>query len=339
MASGGARGRPRRARYSRGVSRSRPSLSVLVVFYDMRREAPRTLHSLSRGYQRGVDDLDYEVLAIDNGSTAALDEDMVRSHGPEFSYHRLDLGSPSPVGAMNHGARLARGEHLMLCVDGARILSPGALRESLVGAQRHPRPVVAILSWHLGPAPQDQSVQQGYSQQVEDRLLEDCDWRADGYRLFGCSALGHSSAGGWHQPIGESNALTLPRALFDELGGFDEGFRSPGGGLANLDLFRRACEGEGNQLVVVLGEGTFHQLHGGASTNAAPKQSPWQAYLREYEQLRGYAYEQPPFDPLYVGAVPPMAKRFLQPPTAASAARRRGLLGRLGAAARRLLGR
>ena len=73
------------------MSRSRPSLSVVVVFYDMRREAPRTLHSLSRGYQRGVDDLDYEVLALDNGSSAPLDEDMVRSHGPEFSYHRLDL--------------------------------------------------------------------------------------------------------------------------------------------------------------------------------------------------------------------------------------------------------
>ena len=44
------------------------ALSVVVVFHNMRREAERTLHSLSRAYQRGVDDLDYEVIVIDNGS-------------------------------------------------------------------------------------------------------------------------------------------------------------------------------------------------------------------------------------------------------------------------------
>ena len=37
-------------------------LSVVVVFYNMRREADRTLHSLSRAYQQGIDDLDYEVI-------------------------------------------------------------------------------------------------------------------------------------------------------------------------------------------------------------------------------------------------------------------------------------
>src|SRR4029453_5975812 len=46
------------------------ALSVVVVFYNMRREAARTLHSLSRSYQRDVQDLDYEVLVIDNGSEA-----------------------------------------------------------------------------------------------------------------------------------------------------------------------------------------------------------------------------------------------------------------------------
>ena len=44
------------------------SLTVLVVFHNMRREAARTLHSLSRAYQRDIDNLDYEVIAIENGS-------------------------------------------------------------------------------------------------------------------------------------------------------------------------------------------------------------------------------------------------------------------------------
>ena len=42
--------------------------TVVVVFYNMRREAERTLRSLSRGYQEGLDEVSYEVLAVENGS-------------------------------------------------------------------------------------------------------------------------------------------------------------------------------------------------------------------------------------------------------------------------------
>ena len=45
----------------------RLDLTVVVVFYNMRREAARTLHSLTRAYQRGIEDLDYEVLGETNG--------------------------------------------------------------------------------------------------------------------------------------------------------------------------------------------------------------------------------------------------------------------------------
>ena len=82
------------------------ALSVVVVFYNMRREAARTLHSLSRAYQQGIDDLDYEVIVVDNGSVEdqRLGEDFVRSFGPEFRF--IDMGDdaePSPVPALNRG--------------------------------------------------------------------------------------------------------------------------------------------------------------------------------------------------------------------------------------------
>ena len=48
-------------------------LSVIVLAYEMTREIPRTLCSLSRTYQEGAADLDYEVLLIDNGSPVPLD--------------------------------------------------------------------------------------------------------------------------------------------------------------------------------------------------------------------------------------------------------------------------
>ena len=43
-------------------------LTVVVVFYNMRREAARTLQSLSRAYQQGIDDVGYEVIVVENGS-------------------------------------------------------------------------------------------------------------------------------------------------------------------------------------------------------------------------------------------------------------------------------
>jgi hypothetical protein len=68
-------------------------------------------------------------------------------------------------------------------------------------------------------------------------------------------------------PMLESNALFLPRALWRELGGYDPAFTEPGGGGVNPDTFIRACLLPGAQLIRVLGEGTFHQFHGGLSTS------------------------------------------------------------------------
>jgi len=45
-----------------------PRLSIVVVVYDMRREALRTLHTLSTAHQRGVTAADYETLRQDRRS-------------------------------------------------------------------------------------------------------------------------------------------------------------------------------------------------------------------------------------------------------------------------------
>ena len=88
---------------------------------------------------------------------------------------------------------------------------------------------------------QNLSVPKGYGPEVEDRLLESVNWRDDGYALFTISSLAISSREGWFSPIAESNFFTLSRRTFETIGGFDEHFVSPGGGLANLDFFNRAC--------------------------------------------------------------------------------------------------
>jgi hypothetical protein len=57
----------------------------------------------------------------------------------------------------------------------------------------------------------------------------------------------------------------------------------------------------GAQLVVLLGEGTFHQIHGGATTSRRFDRADMEA---EYERLRGEPYTPPTNEVLYVGRVP-----------------------------------
>ena len=57
----------------------RPKLSVIVIIYDMAREAPRTLQSFAVPYQTGIAPEDYEVIVVDNGSPTPLGE-IGRAH-------------------------------------------------------------------------------------------------------------------------------------------------------------------------------------------------------------------------------------------------------------------
>ena len=75
----------RRARPHR-ASRIPPKISVVVVVYDMPRQAMNTLYTLSRAYQRDVDDVAYEVLVVENLSRRNLRARKVHALGPEFRY-------------------------------------------------------------------------------------------------------------------------------------------------------------------------------------------------------------------------------------------------------------
>lgn len=286
----------------------KPKLSVVVVVYNIPREAPRTLLSLSASYQRDIDPNDYEVIVVDNGSNPAVDPQMVAGFGNNFRLIRIDSASPSPAHAVNRGIAGARGEIIGVMVDGARIVTPGLLNFACHGARLHRTSVVAALGWYLGYDFQRWSMRCGYDQAREDALLASIGWPRDGYRLFEISTLDESSVEGWFCPIAESNALFLRRELWDELSGMDEHFDAPGGGLVNLDVFERALGLPDAQLVILLGEGTFHQLHGGVATNVSPEQEleNWPKWAAQYAQIRGqpYALPVPAKLPAYVGTLP-----------------------------------
>jgi hypothetical protein len=214
---------------------------------------------------------------------------------------RIDPAPPTPARAANLGVTLAGAEVVGLMIDGARIASPGLLAMARLGRRLANRPIVATLGWHLGTTRHMDAHEVGYDEDAEDRLLDELDWQHDGYRLFSAATLAASSARGWFRPMGETNALFMPAALWHELGGLDETFSLAGGGLSNHDLFRRACELPDVQLVVLLGEGTFHQIHGGAATSG---RISWDAMHDEYVARRGRPYQPPGNDRLYVGSVP-----------------------------------
>jgi len=295
-----------------------PGLSVIVVFHDMAREAPRTLFTLSQAYQRGVDREDYEVIAVDAGSALPLDRAMVESHGERFRLLRTQP-APSPSVAINEAVRRATGDSVMVCIDGARMLTPGVVRGTLEAFRAWKDPLVATLAWHLGPKIQNESMLEGYDQTVEDGLLESVDWRGNGYELFRIATFAGSSRRGWFLPLSESNGVAVRRETFERLGGFDERFQAAGGGLVNLDFHRRACASAG-PVVHLLGEGTFHQFHGGVATNVPAASHPFPIFHEEYVRLRGEPFTPPTALPVVLGSVPPQALRFLEQSIAAARA-------------------
>ncbi|GAB3380285.1 glycosyltransferase family 2 protein [Lysobacter fragariae] len=295
---------------------STPKLSVVVIAYNMRRELPRTLRTLSPACQRDIDADDYEVIVVDNGSADPLDEAACRELCPNARLHVVTAATPSPVAAINQGLAMARGALVGVCIDGARMASPRLLATALEAAQLHPRPVIGTIAFHLGPDVQMRSVANGYNQQVEDALLASIDWESDGYQLFSISVLAGSSAAGWFEIPAETNALFLTREQWQDLGGYDPAFVAPGGGLVNLDTWARACADPRGQVIMLLGEATFHQVHGGIATNSAV--SKWKLFHDEYVQVRGVDYTRPTGRPLLVGRFPaaalPTLRQSLQQP-------------------------
>jgi len=290
-------------RWYRYPEKTEYKLSVVIIFYNMCREAQRTLYSLSNLYQINIKDVAYEVIAIDNGSKEPLDPDSVKGFGSNFQYLYLEAGTPSPCKAINYGVDVAQGDWVTLCIDGARILSPGILHYSILATKIFENPFIYTLGMHIGAKPQNYLVEENYTQKDEDKLLESIDWKQDGYRLFDISSVALSSKSGYLSELTESNCVTLQKRTYKKMGGFDEKFVSPGGGLTNLDFFNRVVEFDGVSPVLLLGEATFHQIHGGTATNVPLKDHPIKKMAQEYNTVRGKPYQPSYIPPILFGRV------------------------------------
>lgn len=281
----------------------------MIVAHDMKRELPRTLASLSPRRQAEIEADDYEIVVVDNGSSEPVAGWLSERPCTRLRVERLDPAPPSPARAANRGIALAEADLVGLIVDGARLASPGLLAGALRAATLAERPVITAPAFHLGSVPHMRAAEIGYDQTAEDALLSTVPWEKDGYELFGIATPAGSSSRGLFGPMGESSSLFMSAALWNELGGLDERFDLPGGGLVNHDLYRRACGLAGVELLELLGEGTFHQYHGGAATS---RRFGWDEMHAQYEAIRGERYRPPTDDPLYVGHVHPAVLPFVE---------------------------
>lgn len=295
------------------VTRAQPRLGIVVVFHDMQREAPRTIETLAAPYQRGVGCDDVEVIAVDNGSAVPLEGSIPPVDGLRLRWLRQPPGLVSPCAAINEAVASATARDVMVCIDGARMLSPGLVRRTLAVLEAREHPFVYTLGMHLGPKVQNESMLEGYDQDVEDRLLASCRWREDGYRLFQVASLAASSRDGFFGQLSESNCFAMRRTDFLSIGGMDERFTSPGGGLANLDFFNRAHALPDVSPVMLLGEATFHQYHGGVATNVPAADHPWDRMAAEYLRIRGQPYAKTAGRPDYRGWLSPRYHAALMP--------------------------
>ena len=271
-------------------------LSIVVATYKMQREAPRTILSLLPPLQKHVDDLDYEIIVVDNGSPEPLDIDNMIAIAPRpVRLIRVapDDASVSPVGCINSAVHdYMTGDYLMVCIDGARLASSHLVRRTIDILTHHPRAFTFVASRHLGPKPQMQSVKEGYNQAVEDELLDSVNWKTDLDTLYAISVW--AGAHDRRNPLlqNESNAFAMTREMWDSIGGYDEGFTRPGGGLCNLELFDRHVNHSRSLNILLFGETTFHQIHGGAATS---HDGYFNASLAEYTEVTGRNYRRPTF--------------------------------------------
>jgi len=285
-------------------------LSLIVGLYNMVREIPRTVLTMASHYQQLPAD-QYEIILVDNGSTNRPDQAQLHALASNLRYVYVDDAMPSPTGALNEAVQSAQGELVTVVIDGARMLSPGILRQTLQAFRAFDDPFVYAPSLHLGPQLQNDSSYGGYDQMAEDELLASVEWEEDGYELFGISNIA-AVPERLLRPTFESNCFTIRRSTWDRIGGYHPGFAAAvGGGVANWELFARYMADATITPVLLAGEATFHQFHGGAATNTPRAGHPVRGWLRDHRTIVGRPYQWPDYQPTLFGRVSPKVGQHL----------------------------
>lgn len=292
-------------------------LSIIVVVYRMRAQAYNTLFSLSAAYQRNVARDDYEIIVVENHSDENLDPAVVARLDGNFRYFLRNETGISPAPAVNFALTQCRGDLLGLIVDGARMLTPGIVANALAVRAMHAAPLVVVPGYHLGDEPHEKAAIDWSHE--EQAWLQAVDWKSDGYRLFDRACYSPGNRKSYLHPIMECSALFCTTQRFRDIGGADERFALSGGGGINLHIYRLLGMQPDHAVVVLPGEGNFHQYHGGVTTSP---QAERDALIRTFkQQLDGFwdgHHQSLRREPILFGTIGSAAQKFLESSSAAA---------------------
>ncbi|MBL4820302.1 MAG: glycosyltransferase [Gammaproteobacteria bacterium] len=295
------------------VNNTRPILTVLIIGFKMPEQLLNTVYSLSVNYQRNVNESDYEVIIVENRSDQVLAADEILKFKGNFRYILRDEPGESPAAAINDGVRVARGEYLCLMIDGARIASPGVVCTIIQATKLCAAPLISVPSYVLGTLAQHEKSGVAYDFSTDRALLDNADWRRDGYQLFNISYLCESNGKGFFFTIMESTCLTVRKQTFLEIGGADERFDLRGGGMLNLYLYRTLAQRPDLSLFLLIGEGVFHQYHGGATSSGAADKPEFVARMQaQYRLIADEMYQGVQREPVFLGKLHPAMIKFLE---------------------------
>ena len=288
-----------------------PKISIIVIVYDMPRQAMITLQSLSTAYQQGVSSADYEVIVVENRSDRTLDADQVCELQGNFRYFLRDEPGKSPAAAINFALALATAPTIGIMIDGARLLTPGVLRFALMAVKITPQALVAVPGYEIGNYPQNLDPSQTEAKDIA--LLAKIEWPQDGYKLFKIASISLANRSGFFVPFMECNCLFVPADVFKELGGADERFDLPGGGALNLYMYHRLANHPRTTLFVLAGEGSFHQVHGGVTTTPRDTNPAlFSDILDQLNSLLGVPFKSPMVPAITLGILPAAVHPFLR---------------------------
>lgn len=291
---------------------SQPLLSIIVIAYDMPRQALNTLRSLAPDYQQGVDGDDYEVILVENRSRRNMDAEAIAALPGNFRYFLRDEPGVSPAAAINFGVARARGRYMGLMIDGARLVSPGVVQYALMAFRISEDAMVVVPGYHLGEDEQQFHLSNGYTEEKEQALLQQIDWLNNGYRLFEICCLSGANPRGVFNPFMESNCLFMSANIFRDIGQADERFNLAGGGSLNLYIYRQVATHPRTQCFMLAGEGSFHQLHGGVTTSEVDGRDEMIDEQRaQLWELLGYEFYSPTVEPIILGKIRAPAMPFL----------------------------
>jgi GT2 family glycosyltransferase len=168
-----------------------------------------------------------EIIVVDN---AGEDEtrrvvEAVRERAPHVRYASEPRGGAAT--ARNHGAALAEGRWLLFCDDDIVPLQDDHVARHLLVHAQHPRALVGG-AWTFSPQVRSELAMTPFGR-FRIELEESFDREISGRAL---------EAGRLNVPFISSCDLSVERALFEELAGFDEAF--PYAGAEDQDLSLRA---------------------------------------------------------------------------------------------------